>query len=419
MEQPENEPEKPLPNTETDQTTQMTATATDNEDYTVPTILLDYMNNRVIAEANFLDNCFAYLVQQLKHLIKKKPFQTVKTWFQNNTECTISLNNWGELIKTLAITSLDFPEWEPSPLEGMNVPQLIQQMKSSFTTGVDYELMNKEENDDPELPTGKPLRISQQPLSGSTTSTAKPTAGSSTTDQDTGMTTLLAMMIKMQEKINSMDTAAEKGKGKQTVSQTPHQDTATEPVTQNEINQQLIQALKVLQGEEDKALPPPLRILPKHVCERILKLHDYPSANYKQQAACHSAKALLELYERGVPLGANETDNFNNIAHSLTESIQDALTADAFPSHEKPLMKERKALLHSVLGKQNITATELKEAYNTPAPNYSSRGRGRSNYNFNSNWRGRGRGTGGGRTGRGRGRASSSYTAPENLQPGH
>ena len=110
-------------------------------------------------------------------------------------------------------------------------------------------------------------------------------------------------------------------------------------------------------------------------------------------------------------MGPHDPDNFHEMAHSLTESIQDALTADAFPSHEKPMIKERKALLGTVLGKQNITAKELGEAYTNNTPNYSARGRGKPFHNYNSNWRGRGRG--GGRRGRGRNNAS------DNLQPGH
>ena len=227
------------------------------------------------------------------------------------------------------------------------------------------------------------------------------------------MAPLLTMMIKMQEKLNKLEKAADQpDKGKQTFTKIPTAttvDTEAEPISQTQINQQLVQALKVLQGEEEKSTPPPLRVLPKHVCEQILKLHDFPAANYKQQAACHSTKALLQLYERGIPLDAHTPDNFHDIAHSLTESIQDALTSDAFPTNERPLLKERKALLGTVLGKHSITAKELGEAYSSHAPNYANRGRGRSNYH-NSNWRCRGRG--GGRRGGGRGRNFNSNSNP-------
>ena len=94
------------------------------------------------------------------------------------------------------------------------------------------------------------------------------------------------------------------------------------------------------------------------------------------------------------------------MAAKLSTAIQDTMAADAFPNHEKPLLKHRKALLGQILGNR-ITKKELNEAYAPPTfnarpPNRGDRGNNYSNArpnNYSNRPANRGRG---GRGGRGR-----------------
>ena len=125
IQSPEETPKKPsLP---------VATIAKTDEDYTVPTILLAFMEDKCKLEAAFLDNVYPYFKNQLERIWNKpKPFTAVKLWFQNHTECTCTIRNWGELVKLICITALNFPEWTPEPFCGLHIPQLINQMHSQF-----------------------------------------------------------------------------------------------------------------------------------------------------------------------------------------------------------------------------------------------------------------------------------------------
>ena len=144
--EPEHQPE------ETEQ--RVATTKHEEEDYTVPTILLPYMNTKCKAEANFLDNIYDYFKAQLLYNIKAKPFNAVKTWYQKHTECTVTIKNWGELLKLISITALEFPEWEPATLAGLDIPKLVRQMHMAYDDGhgIDYVALANDQDDDPEKP---------------------------------------------------------------------------------------------------------------------------------------------------------------------------------------------------------------------------------------------------------------------------
>ena len=122
-----------------------------------------------------------------------------------------------------------------------------------------------------------------------------------------------------------------------------------------------------MRGEEQATPPAATKVLPKHHLQDIIKTHDFPQADFKQKAATTAAKALLSCYEKGLPMGPDE--EFHDMAHELSLSIQESLAADAFPNADKPILKQRKALLwkHYWLKSwaTKFTKKELSEAYSS------------------------------------------------------
>ena len=148
--------------------------------------------------------------------------------------------------------------------------------------------------------------------------------------------------------------------------------------------------LKVIQnaGQESKKKDPTdkilqqweVKILPSMVVQRVLKLNDFPTNTYAQQAIVHAASSLIQLYEmhrdeeryyeegnlEALPAQFKPTSKFYSLALDASEALKMQVGSHAFPRQEKPYLQERKKVLQAVLG-ADVTQAELKLAYQQEA----------------------------------------------------
>jgi hypothetical protein len=335
------------------------------------------------------------------------PYATLKLWYFDSITFAngeFSIASIAELIKMLAATMHLFPNWDPPLLQDHDILEIL---RSLILYNQDMAKLLPHSGaitiSTPSTPTHSPtipiFPAPHSPISirdrAHTSSHVPPS--NPTLDPTAAVHALLQVVQDLQQQM--IDMRAEfLNKGDVPLSPAGHQSlppalptalthspplhapthTFTAPITgQDALNQELITTLKILQGEQERPTPKPMKVLPKHVLDDIVRIHDFPQANYDQVAAVASAKVLLELYQRGAPMGP--TEEFNSLALGLTLSIKSSMTADAFPSNTRPLHKEKKALLDKIMGK-DITKAELKEAYPTRTPTRQPRGRGGSSY---------------------------------------
>jgi len=291
---------------------------------------------------------------------------------------------------------------------------------AKFSEGHDFNQEIEEEDEDPIPAVPAHLPATSAPPKGKETITAPVTDASTDSAMKSTLAAMLNVVTAMNDRMSTLESKVTAGPSTSTarpavkVTTTPSIPKAPE-VLQAEVNEKVLQTLKQLLGDEPKTTPAPTQVLPKHVLEEILKLHDYPNASYTQQAVTQAVKALLDLYNQGILMGPD--DPMHTVAHHLSVSIQDAMVADAFPANQRPLMKEKKTILQQVLAGR-ITKAEIEKGaythtgYSRGSSNYTTRGRGRSS------WSPRGRtGTGRGRGRSGRGGYHYSGTENQNTPP--
>ena len=352
----------------------------------------------------FLDNAKDYLLTYIKQHCKPRPCATVKAWLLQNTVTDFAIAGFDELVKFLVIACLEHPQWRPPDCNNINLHFYIGATHDAWMNGQDFQSSPTPGSTNP--PSKEKEVIPEQGIK------MLPKPSTSTPPEEAQLTTVLQLLMTMQTKLKKLEDQQSPIKGSPSSEAPEYPDaTAEKPKTQDDINKELIHTLKVLQGEEASSGPPPLKVFPKHVCEALLDLYQYPNATYKQQAISHAAQALLQLYEMGLDL--QPTGTFHKVAHQITVTAQKALAADAFPQSDRPLQKEKRSLLKTCLG-NTLTSLELKEAYTGPSTNPArpTFSKGRSNWKENY-WRGSQSpkpfpgGRGGGRgynPGRGRGR---------------
>ena len=369
-----------------------------------PKLNIDLDTAELAINDDYTDFIYEYgakLKDFIVHLQPTKPYSNFKKWFEANTTFNFKIAGWDQLIKVLIYAALTGETWNPTLYENQSIQANIHGMYATFLSPP--ELITEQKEDAAHYPLQEPTtsetsssKAKAKPAPKQKEKTSEPELTPPTTN-DSAMIQLLMSISTRLDKLEAPSTTSTEPQPSSSTG-TP---VSTHTLSKQEVQLKLVDAIKSLQTSKDQTTPAPLKVTPKHLVQAIIEQNDKPDGTFTQLAVTGAAKALLCLYERGVPLGEGDPDYPQ--AAILTATIQDVLSAGAYPHYSNSFLKGKVNLLKEVC-QGRFTPAELKEAYTT---NYHKTGRGnswrgRGNYNHYKNSWASNRG-GRGRGGRGRG----------------
>ena len=363
------------------------------ERYQPPTVALTELDTAYLEPSikEFYNNVYNTLLEWVKNNFKPSPCKTLTEWYNTQVHCTFTIGrSFPEILKTVITTTLHYNEWKPDTLKGISVPGYILHLYSLWMAGKDFEEPEDEEEYESEDDTGVPKPKPPKPANSSATTGEDSTASEKLAAENAKFQeALLSMVTQLSKRVQDIEI---KDPAPSTIStaSTPTPPPPTAPSTctaQDDLNKKMAACLEYL--AKDKTVSPTTIVFTKEVCEETIRQNNFPMATWNKLAAVEAAKALLALYETGAPINPGET--YNNVAIHLSITIQNALAADAFPG-EKPILKEKRHLLTTVLAGKVSKQDCAQHSYLPTGQSYRARGNFRS-YNRNpGRWNCHGRG---------------------------